>query len=196
MNVAAFFSYVVLTAFTPGPNNIMSMTNAGKYGFRKALPFNVGVLCGFLIVMSCCAAFSSLLYDVIPAVKPVMLCVGAAYILWLALTIWHDRPHAEKKGLAQTNTVLSGMVLQFVNVKVILYGITALSSFVLPHYQSFGAVAGFVVLLSVIGFAGTCCWSLFGAAFERFFQRHGKLLNAVMALLLVYCAASMLRDLF
>lgn len=195
MNFAAFFSYIFLTAFTPGPNNIMSMTNAGKYGFKKSFPFNLGILCGFLIVMSCCGAFTSLLYDIIPSVEPFMLCIGAVYILWLAFTVWHDKPHDGKKGISETNSFVSGMVLQFVNVKVILYGITALSSFVLPYHSSFAAIALFVIILAVTGFAGTCAWALFGAAFERFFKLHAKVLNAVMALLLVYCAVTMLIEL-
>lgn len=195
MNYAAFLSYVLLTALTPGPNNIMSMTNAGKYGFKRAFPFNVGVLLGFLAVMTLCAVFSSLLYRVIPAVKPYMLVLGAGYILWLAYSVWRDKPHQERGGLSQTNTVLSGMMLQFVNVKCFLYGITALSSFVLPHYTDPFIVALFVVLLSVIGFVSTVCWALFGAAFERFFQRHAKLLNAAMALLLVWSAWQMVKEL-
>lgn len=196
MNVAAFFSYVFLTAFTPGPNNIMSMTNASKHGFKKSFPFNLGVLFGFLIVMSLCAAFSSLLYNVIPSIKPVMLCIGAAYIFWLAWTVWRDKPHEQKKGLSQTITVASGMVLQFINVKVILYGITALSSFVLPNYREPIAILLFVLLLSLIGFAGSCCWALFGAAFEHFFKKYGKILNAIMALLLIYCAVTMILDIW
>ena len=109
MNWAAFCSYVLLTAITPGPNNIMSMSNAAKYGFKRSFPFNVGVLLGFLVVMGLCAAFSSLLYEFIPSVKPYMLCLGAAYILWLAWSIWRDKPHAEKKSIfARTNTVVAG----------------------------------------------------------------------------------------
>lgn len=195
MNFAAFYSYVFLSAYTPGPNNIMSMTNAGKYGLKKAFPFNLGILIGFLAVMSCCAAFCALLYDFIPAVQPVMLWVGAAYILWLAWTVWRDKPHEEKRGAARPNSLMAGLLLQFVNVKVILYGITVMSSFVLPNYHSFAAVAGYVVLLSLIGFSGTCCWLLFGAAVEHFFKRYGRILNAIMALLLVACAASMLMEL-
>lgn len=96
----------------------------------------------------------------------------------------------------KTNSFLSGMLLQFVNVKVILYGITALSSFVLPYYQSFQTSAIAVFYLAFVGFAGTCCWALFGAVFERFFTKYNKTLNAIMALLLVYCAATMLMELF
>ena len=194
MNFAAFFSYIFLTAFTPGPNNIMSMSNAGKYGFRKSFPFNLGIFSGFLIVMSCCAAFSALLYDFIPTIEPVMLCIGSAYILWLAWTVWRDKPHGKKKGPSHTNTFIAGMVLQFINVKVILYGITAMSSFVLPYYRSATGIALFVVVLAFVGFVGTCCWAMFGAAFDRFFKKYSKIVNAVMALALVYCAVTMLLD--
>ncbi len=194
MNYAAFFSYVFLTALTPGPNNIMSMANAGKYGLKKSFPFNLGILAGFLLVMSCCAVFSTLLYDLIPAIEPVMLAGGAAYILWLAWTVWRDKPHSEKKGIGRTNSFVTGMALQFINVKVILYGITAMSSFILPYYRDIADVFQFAVLLSVVGFASTCCWAVFGAAFERFFKKYSKILNAVMALALVYCAVTMLMD--
>ena len=34
----SFLTYAVVTAMTPGPNNIMSMSNAGRKGFQKALP--------------------------------------------------------------------------------------------------------------------------------------------------------------
>ena len=197
MNFAAFFSYIFITAFTPGPNNLMSMTNAGKYGFRKSFPFNLGVLFGFLILMSGTAVFSSVLFDFIPAIEPYMRWVGAAYTLWLAWIVWRDKADKEekgKKGLTQTNTIISGMVLQFVNVKVMLYGITAMSSFVLPYYRGGISVSVFVVILSMTGFLGTCCWALFGAAFERFFEKYRKVVNVVMALLLMYCAAAMVLD--
>ncbi|MDK8189843.1 LysE family transporter [Paenibacillus sp. UMB7766-LJ446] len=196
MSFTAFFSYVLLTAFTPGPNNIMAMSNAGKHGFKKSFPFNFGVLLGFLVIISCCALFSSQLYDVIPSIKPYMLCIGAIYILWLAWTIWRDKPKKGKLARSQNNTVFSGMVLQFINIKVILYGITALSSFVLPYYRSLIIISAFVLILSFVGFVGTSCWALFGATFDKIFKKYGKVLNAIMALLLVYSAASMIADIW
>ena len=80
-------------------------------------------------------------------------------------------------------------------MKVILYGITSLSSFVLPHYDSVAVLALFCVILSVTGFLCTLLWALFGAVFERFFKNYAKIVNAVMALLLVYCAVTMLLEL-
>lgn len=197
VNWAAFCSYVVLTAITPGPNNIMSMSNAAKYGFKKSFPFNVGVFFGFLIVVALSAVFSTLLYELIPSIKPYMLVLGALYILWLAWSIWRDKPHEEKKGrLSSTTTVFAGMVLQFVNVKGILYGITTMSSFVLPYYRDIPTIALFSVILAATGFLCTLLWALCGSVFERFFKNYSKAINLVMALLLVYCAGSMVYELF
>lgn len=58
---AAFLTYAVVTAATPGPNNIMSMSNGNRRGFHRALPFNFGIWAGFSIVMILCTAFCSLL---------------------------------------------------------------------------------------------------------------------------------------
>ncbi|MEA5151616.1 MAG: LysE family transporter [Oscillospiraceae bacterium] len=193
MDFAAFFSYIAVSSLTPGPNNIMSMTNAGKYGFKKALPFNLGVFFGVFILVSCCAAFSSLLYSFMPSIEPVMRCVGAAYILYLAWKVWRDKPASGRGALAQTNTFSAAIALQFVNVKAMLYGLTTMSSFVLPYYRGFWQLAGFSAVMAAQSLIGVSCWALFGSVFERLFKRHGKVINAVMALLLVYCAASMLR---
>ena len=190
MPLSAFFSYIFLTAFTPGPNNIMAMTNAGKYGFKKSLRFCVGVLLGFLFVMTGCAVFTTLLYRFIPRIEPAMVWVGAGYILWLAWTIYRDKSGGEESSGARSNSIAAGMMLQFVNVKVILYGITAISTFVLPYCQTPYQIAFFVMILILMGFVGTCCWALFGSVFQKLFARYRKQLNAAMALLLVYCAVS------
>lgn len=188
----AFFWYIFIMAFTPGPNNIISMSNAIQHGFIRGLRLNIGIFLGFVCVMSCCAAFCSTLFALIPKVEFVMSMIGAAYILWLAIAIYLDKPHAEKKRRTalQTNSIVTGMILQFVNVKCILYGITAMSTFILPYYKSLPAIALFILILSLMGFVCTCFWSLFGSVFQAFFKSHQKALNIIMALLLVYCAVS------
>jgi threonine/homoserine/homoserine lactone efflux protein len=76
-NFTAFLSYVFVTTFTPGPNNIMSMINASQYGFKKSIFFNVGIFFGFFIIIALCSIFSVTLYSLIPSIKPIMTCIGA-----------------------------------------------------------------------------------------------------------------------
>lgn len=191
LNLAAFSSYVLVTTFTPGPNNIMSMSNAGRYGLRKSIQFNFGIFLGFFIIMGLCSFLSMALYSLIPSIKSVMTCIGAAYIFWLAWKTLKSKPHGEETENRQTNTFLSGLLLQFVNPKVILYGITTVSTFIVPYYKSVLVLTSFSGFLAFVGFVATCCWSLFGSMFQRFLARNGKTFNIIMALLLAYCGVSL-----
>jgi cysteine/O-acetylserine efflux protein len=77
LNIVAFSSYVLVTTFTPGPNNIMSMSNASHYGFKKSIKFNMGIFVGFFIIIALCSFFSIALYNLIPSIKPII--VGAHF---------------------------------------------------------------------------------------------------------------------
>lgn len=184
-----FLIYCTITAYTPGANNLLSMSNAIRLGFRRSVRFNFGILAGFAVVMSVCTAFSAYLYTFLPKVKIVMQILGAAYMLYLAWKVW--KSSAEISADEKTATFFSGMVLQFANPKIYIYAITAMSLYILPVYHSTGALIGFTILLSLIGASGSFIWALFGAAFCKFFSKHMKLVNTMMALLLIYCAASL-----
>ena len=135
-SIAAFLSFACIMSFTPGPNNIMALSSASAYGFRQGLRFCFGVLLGVLGLMTACALFGAALFRFLPDVEPTMRAVGAAYILWMAFAVWRSGSGSEDSRLVPVNGVVSGMLLQFVNPKGILYGITAFSSFVLPYYLS------------------------------------------------------------
>jgi cysteine/O-acetylserine efflux protein len=190
MNWLSFISYVVVSTFTPGPNNISSMSNASRYGFMKSLFYRLGITAGFFMIMGLCALFSATLLKYIPALKPFMQGLGAAYILWLAWKTYSSRSSGGHSVEAES-TFLSGLLLQFANVKVILYGITAMSTFVLPYTSSLPLLIAASAVLALTAFVSTSLWAAFGAVFSRFLRSHERLMNAVMALLLVYCAVSL-----
>lgn len=185
-----FLIYCFITAYTPGANNLLSMSNAIRLGFRRSVRFNLGILAGFAIVMSVCTAFSATLYSYLPKVKIVMQILGAAYMLYLAWKVWKSSSELSTSG-DQEASFLSGMVLQFVNPKIYIYAITAMSLYILPVYHSSAALIGFTVILSLLGASGSFVWALFGAVFCKFFSKHAKLVNVIMALLLIYCAISL-----
>ena len=185
-----FLIYCFITAYTPGANNLLSISNAIRLGFCKSVRFNFGILAGFAIVMSVCTAFSATLYSFLPKVKIVMQILGAAYMLYLAWKVWKSSSELSADG-GKEASFLSGMVLQFANPKIYIYAITAMSLYILPVSHSGTALIGFTAILSLIGASGSFVWALFGAAFCKFFSKHTKLVNAVMALLLVYCAIAL-----
>ena len=78
----SFLSYIVIMAYTPGPNNIMSMNAAKNAGFKKSIPFNAGIFTGIFIVMILCLIFSNILYSIIPKIQLPMKIFGAAYMFF------------------------------------------------------------------------------------------------------------------
>ena len=83
MDWIAFFSYVVVSSVTPGPNNLMCMANGTKFGFRRGIKFCFGVATGFVLVLLCAIACNVFIYHYIPSIIQIMTPLGAAYILWL-----------------------------------------------------------------------------------------------------------------
>ena len=186
----SFLTYAIVTAVTPGPNNIMSMSNASRKGFHRALPFNLGIWAGFSIVMILCTVFCSMLSALIPKIKMPMLVIGAVYLLYLA---WETLRSSDSiKENHSHDGFLSGLFLQFINPKIYIYCIMSMEAYILTFYSGqFLPLFGFAMLLAFIGFTFTLCWSAFGSAFKWLFSKHAKLVNTIMAVLLVYCAASL-----
>ncbi|EFO1492015.1 cysteine/O-acetylserine transporter [Escherichia coli] len=185
--LSAFWTYTLITAMTPGPNNILALSSATSHGFRQSTRVLAGMSLGFLIVMLLCAGISFSLAVIDPAAVHLLSWAGAAYIVWLAWKI-ATSPTKEDGLQAKPISFWASFALQFVNVKIILYGVTALSTFVLPQTQALSWVVGVSVLLAIIGTFGNVCWALAGHLFQQLFRQYGRQLNIVLALLLVYCA--------
>jgi threonine/homoserine/homoserine lactone efflux protein len=185
----SFLSYIIIVAYTPGPNNIMSMNNAKNAGFRKGIQFNLGIFAGCFVVMMLCLLFSAALYRLVPKVQLPMKILGAAYMAYLLVkTLLPSKEHETKNN---NGSFIMGAVLQLINPKLMIYGITAISSYILPYYKAIPVLVLFVFLLSFVSFTATLCWALFGSLFKILFSKHAKIVNIIMALLLLYCAVSL-----
>ncbi|MFZ4832250.1 cysteine/O-acetylserine transporter [Rouxiella sp. Mn2063] len=188
--ISAFFTYTFITAMTPGPNNILALSSVSSHGLSGSRRVLTGMSLGFLAVMLLCAAITFTLTRLDPGIAVWLNWIGAAYILWLAVKVAMSRPSSSGSS-TQPLSFWASFGLQFVNVKIILYGITAISSFVLPYTHDMLWVIAVSLLLSLIGTIGILSWALAGHVFQALFQRHGRIVNLTLAALLVYCAIRM-----
>ncbi|MFE4351997.1 LysE family transporter [Peribacillus butanolivorans] len=194
MPLLSFLLYVFVTSFTPGPNNIMAMLFANKYGFKKTLGFCLGVGAGFFVIMILSSYFNLLLKNFIPKIEFIMTFLAAIYMLYLAIKIISSKNNDKDDDGDKNNRFLSAMLLQFVNPKGILYGITAVSTFIIPYHTSNFSLLFFSFFLAFVGFLSTLSWSVFGSLFQRFLKKYRSQFNLIMALLLVYSAISILVE--
>lgn len=188
----SFLLYVFVASFTPGPNNIMAMLFAHQHGTKQTLRFCFGVGIGFFTLSLLCSYFNVLLKSFIPTVQLVMTILGASYMIYLAIKILRSNNQSQESENSKHNSVFSGALLQFVNPKGILYGITTTATFIIPFYHSHTSYFLFSAFLGLVGFVSTFCWSLFGSMFQKYLAAYRVQFNLVMAGLLVYCAVSIL----
>ncbi|MED4750779.1 LysE family transporter [Brevibacillus choshinensis] len=183
-----FLLYVLVTSFTPGPNNIMSMAYASKSGYRNTLRFILGVAVGTTVIALLSSFFNLLLFNFIPKVKLWMSIFGGLYMVYLAMKMLMHKPRANEDQHEKLNSFTSGLILQFINPKVILYAITAISTFIIPFYHSTVSLILFSCFLGFIGYASTSSWAVFGAIFQSFLRKYERAFHLVMGLLLLYSA--------
>lgn len=177
-----------LTVWSPGPNNILLLSTASKYGIRKNLKFMAGIWTGSLSLMILSGLLCRTLSELMPGIWAVMKYVGAAYLLYLAWQTWRRLPPGENTSDKEPSYV-SGIVLQLINMKIIFYGLTMFTSFILPYDTAPIALLVYAFYLMVMGAIGNVIWAFAGNVLKQYYEKNYRLMNVVMALLLVWCAA-------
>ena len=127
----------------------------------------------------------------LPDMLGVMKYVGAAYILWLAVHIAVSRP--DEDGGERSASFWKGFMLQFVNVKIYLFGITALTGYVTNFSTSLSVLVFFELVIATIGTVATSAWIGMGLAIQKIYLRHYRLINIILAVALLECVYSILK---
>jgi cysteine/O-acetylserine efflux protein len=187
-NLYPLFIYIIVTTFTPGPNNILSMTHAMQSGYRKTLQFLVGIFTGFAIVMLICGLLNVVLMDMLPQVQFWLNLAGAGYMVYLGLHTMLSKPNGNRIDNQSMNNFKGGLMLQFLNMKVILYGVTVYALFITRLTHNFWMTFISAIALAGVGFLATSSWALGGSIFRKFWQKHYRIFNWVMGGLLIFLA--------
>ena len=186
-----FFVYAIVNAFTPGPGNILALNTVTNYGWKKGKPLFLGIFTGYYVVQIICAIFVYGVGTFLPNALQVMKYVGATYILWLTIHIAISKPEvSEEQGSA---SFMKGFLLQFVNIKIYMFGITALTGFITPYSKALWVLVGFELLIATIGTIATSIWIGAGLLIQKFYVKHYRIINPILALTLLECIWSMLR---
>ena len=186
-----FFIYSVINAFTPGPGNILALNTVTNYGYKKGKPLYWGIFAGYYVVQVICAVFMFGVSTFLPDLLGIMKYIGAAYILWLAVHIALSKPTTGT--VEKSASFLKGFLLQFVNVKIYLFGITALTGYVTEYSAALWVLLLFEMIIATIGTIATLTWIGMGVLIQRVYQKYYRLINIILALTLSECVYSMLK---
>ena len=185
-----FMIYAIINAFTPGPGNFLALNTVTNYGLKRGKPLFFGIFAGYYFVQTSCCVFVYALGSLLPQFLAVMKYIGAAYILWLAIHIAISKPG--NAGDEKSASFWKGFALQFVNVKIYLFGITALTGFITDYSRAFPVLFLFEMIIATVGTIATATWIGLGMMIQKFYEKYFRIINIIMALTLLECIYSML----
>jgi len=188
--IVPFLTYALVTTFTPGPNNVSSSSAGSMLGYKPSLPYLAGIASGFFLLMLTCGLFTDFILTYFHEAGPYIKWAGVGYMLWLALVPFIKAGSKKAKSEVKSYSYLSGLLLQLVNIKVILYGITiyaTFSSLISTHSLTVLASAAFLASLS---FSSISTWNLVGVLISKKLENRSfyYIFNVLMAVLLLYAA--------
>ena len=180
--------YVFVTTFTPGPNNILAMSHGLQFGYRRTLGFIFGVFAGMAVILLICGLLNVILVGLLPQIQYWLNLAGVVYLVYLGIHTIMSKPTGNGEMKGGTNTFGTAVALQFLNLKLILYGITVYSMYITQMSIQPYVIALSAVLMAGVGFVASSCWALGGSVFRVYWQKHFRLFNWLMGGSLIYLA--------
>ena len=183
----AFTVFASVMYFTPGPNNIMALSSGLTYGFRPTIPMIAGITVGCAFMVAVAGIGFGTAFVAYPILQTILKYAGAAYLVYLAVTIALSEPVTPADNSRQRPMTFWGAVLfQWVNVKgwVMVVGtITAYAGIARFPWN----IAIQVALCLVLGVASPSIWALSGSSLRPLMtsRRAVRAFNIGMAVLLL-----------
>ena len=184
--IVSFTLFASVSAFTPGPNNIMLAASGANFGLRASLPHILGVSVGFISLVIAAGFGLARLFAAFPNLYDVMKIVSFIFLIYLAWRIGS----AGRAQSQQPNKPLQfwqAAMFQLVNPK----GVSVIISSVTAYTSSATTVASEVfvlfVVFSFVTVGSTITWTLFGLVIGQVLHtpKRLQLFNITMASLLL-----------
>ena len=175
-----------VTAYTPGPNNVVASYSGFNFGITKTIPHILGVTFGFTSLVLFLSIGLINVFKLFPIIQVAMRYLGTLFLIYLAYKIAFSGNSNETK---KENPVkfIETFLFQYLNPKGVMVAIVVVSTYVDPG-ENYISYATQVVLLALI-FSGSSItlWTFIGKFLRKFAtnEKFIKYFNYVMSVLLL-----------
>lgn len=183
-----FLLFAFVASITPGPTNILVLSNSARYGFKAALPIVLGACAGAagIVLLVGSGVGQSLAHW--PRVQAAMQWLGVAWLSYLSWQIFSAPDESIDPAAVQKPLGLAGAAsLQLVNPKTWMMALAVVSVFAgngdeRQSHVLYLSLAFFVIALPCLG-----AWALLGVGSSRVFRSPKAMqrFNRCMAVLLL-----------
>ena len=173
-NLLAVITFAMVTAFTPGPNNLMLAASGANFGFRRTVPHIAGITIGFMTVFLAAGAGLGSLFTALPQLYDLLKILSVLFLIYLA---WHigGAGRAERRDRDRPLSFTQAALFQAVNPKGVSVIISAVSAYTSDADSLASEISVLLTVFVLITIGATTSWCLFGTAIARIFSTRRKL---------------------
>ncbi|MGB1961868.1 MAG: LysE family translocator [Candidatus Puniceispirillaceae bacterium] len=185
-NLLAVITFAMVTAFTPGPNNLMLAASGANFGFRRTVPHIAGITIGFMTVFLAAGAGLASLFAALPQLYDLLKILSVLFLIYLAWRIG-SAGRVERRDRDRPLSFTQAALFQAVNPKGVSVIISTVSAYTSDAHSLASEISVLLIVFVLTTIGATTSWCLFGTAIARIFTTRRKLrmFNVTMAFLLI-----------
>lgn len=170
-----FSLFATITAFTPGPNNLMLAASGANYGLRRTLPHILGITAGFLSLVISGNLGLSALFTTFPIILELARWLCGLFLLYITYKIATAAPPEGVKADTRPVNFITAMLFQIVNPKALVVIATSVSVYAGRADNLYLATFIITIIFAVVTIASTIMWTYGGVLFGRWLKDRKKL---------------------
>ena len=188
-----FLLFAFVASITPGPTNILVLTNSARHGLLRTLPIVLGGCAGAALLVLTVGAGLGEAFAQHPFLQTLMAWVGIAWLSWLAWQTFSAPAEAIDPATPRKGPRLglwSAAALQVVNPKTWMMALAVISVFAGTDADRMLRVAWLSLAFFLVSIPCMTAWAYLGVTAAKICRspQHMKRFNQVMALLLLASA--------
>jgi threonine/homoserine/homoserine lactone efflux protein len=188
-----FLLFAFVASITPGPTNILVLTNSSRHGLLRTAPIVLGACGGAaLLVLIVGTGLGDVLARHVQ-IQTVMSWIGIAWLTWLAWQIFSAPAEAVDPSQAKSGPRLglwSAASLQLVNPKTWMMALAVVGVFAGTDADRLLRVAWLSLMFFLVSIPCMTAWAYLGVSAAKFCRsaQSMKRFNQAMAVLLLVSA--------
>jgi len=175
-----------VTAYTPGPNNVVASYSGFNFGITKTIPHILGVTLGFTSLVLFLSIGLVNIFILFPIIQVVMRYLGTLFLIYLAYKIAFSETTNETK---KENPVkfIETFLFQYLNPKGVTVAIIVVSTYIELGENYINYATQIVILAFLFSITSITLWTFVGKFLRKFAtnDKFIKYFNYVMSMLLL-----------
>ena len=178
----------IATAFTPGPNNIMSSYSGFNFGFKKTVPLMLGVIFGWTTMLTLMASGLIIIFQKYILLQSIIKILGTIFLIYLAYKIAFSTTNVSEQIKKPVN-FFDTFLFQFINPKGVMVAMIAVSTFIDVENNYLRDATIVIATYFFMAVFSVSSWCLLGKYLRKFATSKNfiKKFNYTMSFLLIVC---------